>query len=75
MSNAPRRSRGRRGSGTARGRVWVPLHTERFYTRRQAVSRGWYLKRDRRYRTQLTVQLKDRIRPARPGLTSLEVEC
>ena len=40
------------GSGArfTRGRVWVLLHTEQFRTRRQAMSREWYLKRDRKFR-------------------------
>jgi len=43
------------GSGArfTRGRAWVLLHTEKFRTRRQAMSREWYLKRDRKFRTLL----------------------
>jgi len=43
------------GSGArfTRGRVWVLLHTEKFRTRRQAMSREWHLKRDRTFRKKL----------------------
>ena len=43
------------GSGAhfTRGRAWVLLHTEKFRTRRQAMSREWYLKRDRKFRKAL----------------------
>jgi putative endonuclease len=46
-----------RGARSTRGRVWVLLHTEKFRTRRQAMRREWYLKRDRRFRKELTVRL------------------
>ena len=45
------------GARTTRGRVWVLLHTEKFRTRRQAMSREWYLKRDRDFRTRLRATL------------------
>ena len=38
------------GARSTRGRVWVLLHIERFRTRRQAMSREWRLKRDRKFR-------------------------
>ncbi len=38
------------GARSTRGRVWVLLHTETFRTRRQAMRREWYLKRDRKFR-------------------------
>ena len=38
-----------KGARTTRGRAWVLLHTEKFRTRRQAMSREWYLKRDRAF--------------------------
>ena len=41
------------GARTTRGRAWVLLHTEQFRTRRQAMSREWYLKRDRKFRKSL----------------------
>jgi putative endonuclease len=45
------------GARTTRGRVWVLLHTEKFRTRRQAMSREWYLKRDRKFRKLLRQRL------------------
>ena len=42
-----------KGARTTRGRAWVLLHTEKFRTRRQAMSREWHLKRDRVLRKQL----------------------
>jgi putative endonuclease len=41
---------GGRGARFTRGRAWVLLHSEKFRTRRQAMSREWYLKRDRKFR-------------------------
>ena len=41
------------GARTTRGRAWVLLHIEQFRTRRQAMSREWYLKRDRNLRKRL----------------------
>jgi putative endonuclease len=46
---------GKGGARSTRGRVWVLLHTEKFRTRRQAMSREWYLKRDRRLRKKLAL--------------------
>lgn len=45
------------GARTTRGRVWILLHTEAFRTRRQAMSREWHLKRDRRFRKALAESL------------------
>ena len=42
------------GARFTRGRAWVLLHTEKFRTRRQAMSREWFLKRDRKFRKSLT---------------------
>ena len=44
------------GARTTRGRAWVLLHTEKFRTRRQAMSREWYLKRDRKLRKRLVLE-------------------
>jgi putative endonuclease len=44
------------GARSTRGRLWVLLHTERFTTCRAAMSREWYLKRDRRFRKELANQ-------------------
>jgi putative endonuclease len=41
------------GARSTRGRIWVLLHTEQFRTRRQAMSREWHLKRDRKFRKAL----------------------
>jgi putative endonuclease len=45
------------GAKSTRGRVWVLLHTERLRTRRQAMSREWHLKRDRKFRKRLALKL------------------
>lgn len=45
------------GARTTRGRAWVLLHIERLRTRRQAMSREWYLKRDRKFRKALAQKL------------------
>jgi len=47
-----------KGARTTRGRVWVLLHSEWFLTRREAMSREWYLKRDRAFRKKLAQALK-----------------
>jgi putative endonuclease len=44
--------------GTARGRAWMLLHSERFATRSEAMSRERHLKRDRKFRKQMAQQLK-----------------
>jgi putative endonuclease len=41
------------GAKSTRGRRWVLLYAERFATRREAMSREWYLKRDRKLRKML----------------------
>lgn len=41
------------GARSTRGRVWVLLYAERYETRREAMSREWSLKRDRRFRAAL----------------------
>jgi putative endonuclease len=46
------------GAKTTRGRAWVLLHIEKFRTRRQAMSREWYLKRDRKFRKSLALALR-----------------
>jgi putative endonuclease len=47
-----------KGARTTRGRVWVLLHWERFATRREAMSREWHLKRDRKFRKKLAQSLR-----------------
>jgi len=47
-----------KGARTTRGRAWVLLHSEWFPTRREAMSREWYLKRDRKFRKKLALGIK-----------------
>ena len=42
------------GARSTRGRLWALLYAERYATREEAMSREWYLKRDRRFRALLT---------------------
>jgi len=51
--------RGGRGARSTRGRAWVLLYAERYPTRREAMSREVSLKRDRAFRAQLLLLLKD----------------
>jgi putative endonuclease len=46
-----------KGARTTRGRSWVLLHSEWFSTRREAMSREWHLKRDRKFRKTLARKL------------------
>jgi putative endonuclease len=46
-----------KGARSTRGRVWVLLHSEDFATRQEAMSREWYLKRDRAFRKKLAQKL------------------
>jgi putative endonuclease len=46
-----------KGARTTRGRIWVLLHSEWFATRREAMSREWHLKRDRKFRKTLARKL------------------
>jgi putative endonuclease len=46
-----------KGARTTRGRVWVLLHCERFASKREAMSREWHLKRDRKFRKALASQV------------------
>jgi len=48
-----------RGARSTRGRAWVLLYAERYPTRREAMSREVSLKRDRAFRAQLLLTLKD----------------
>ena len=38
------------GAKSTRGRAWVLLYAERYDTRGTAMSREWYLKRDKQFR-------------------------
>jgi putative endonuclease len=44
------------GARSTRGRLWALLYAERFATREEAMSREWHLKRNRKFRAQLTVR-------------------
>lgn len=46
-----------RGARSTRGRAWALLYAERYSTRREAMSREWSLKRDRRFRAALAALL------------------
>jgi putative endonuclease len=41
------------GARSTRGRTWTLIYVEPHATRREAMSREWHLKRDRRFRKQL----------------------
>ena len=45
------------GAKSTRGRVWVLLYAERYHFRHEAMSREWYLKRDRSFRKRLAGHL------------------
>lgn len=47
-----------KGARATRGRIWVLLHSERFATQREAMSREWHLKRDRAFRKKLAMRLR-----------------
>ena len=47
-----------KGAKTTRGRSWQLLHSEWFPTKREAMSREWHLKRDRKVRKQLAAKIK-----------------
>jgi putative endonuclease len=46
-----------KGARSTRGRVWVLLYSEQCASRRQAMSREWHLKRDRKFRKSLALAL------------------
>ena len=46
------------GAKSTRGRKWVLLYSERCKTRREAMSREWYIKHDRKLRTQLRATIR-----------------
>jgi putative endonuclease len=41
------------GARSTRGRTWAVLHVEQHASRNEAMSREWYLKRDRKFRKHL----------------------
>jgi putative endonuclease len=46
------------GAKSTRGRTWTLLYAERCKSRRAAMSREWYLKRDRALRKRLAAALR-----------------
>lgn len=46
-----------KGARSTRGQVWTLLYAERHATRRDAMSREWHLKRDRRFRKALSAAI------------------
>ena len=54
-----------KGARTTRGRVWSLLHSESFETRKEAMSREWYLKRDHKFRKRVMAVFATP--PQRPG--------
>ena len=53
-----------KGARTTRGRIWVLLHSERFASRSEAMSREWHLKRDRKFRKALALTMCGTTGPA-----------
>ena len=41
------------GARSTRGRKWELLYAEKYVTRREAMSREWHIKKDRRFRKSL----------------------
>lgn len=48
------------GARSTRGRSWVLIHSERFTSRQEAMSREWHLKRDRSFRRSLALKAQSR---------------
>ena len=46
------------GARSTRGRIWIVLYVERFDSRKDAMSREWYLKKDRKFRRRLKSNLE-----------------
>jgi putative endonuclease len=47
-----------KGARSTRGRIWTLIYSERCATRREAMSREWHLKHDRKFRKMLALDLK-----------------
>jgi len=43
-----------KGARSTRGRAWILLYAENYQTRGEAMSREWYLKRDKKFRKMLS---------------------
>jgi len=48
------------GARSTRGRIWFLLYAERYASRQEAMSREWYLKRDRSFRKRLLKTVQNR---------------
>jgi len=46
------------GAKSSRGRKWILLYSERCKTRREAMSREWYIKHDRKFRATLRATIR-----------------
>jgi putative endonuclease len=46
-----------KGARSTRGHAWTLLYAERYAARRDAMSREWHLKRDRRFRKELSAAI------------------
>jgi putative endonuclease len=57
MAGRLRRHNAGKGARSTRGRVWLVLYAERFASRQEAMSREYYLKRDRRFRKKLAAAI------------------
>jgi putative endonuclease len=53
-----------KGAKSTKGRQWVLLHSERCKTRNEAMSREWYIKRDRKFRAALREKIGLRDAPS-----------
>ncbi len=48
------------GARSTRGRIWFLLYAERYGSQQDAMSREWYLKRDRSFRKRLFKTVQNR---------------
>ena len=55
-----------KGARSTRGRAWTLLYSEAFATREEAMSREWYLKRNRALRRRLALAAQAPIGPKEP---------
>jgi putative endonuclease len=46
------------GAKSTRGRTWILLYSERCKTKRDAMSREWHIKRDRKFRATLRAVIR-----------------
>lgn len=61
-----------KGARSTKGRTWVLLYCERRKTRNAAMSREWYIKRDRKFRGALRADAKNSalVLRGKPSLTA-----